>query len=113
LPHTVEWLDVSSIKPLDNLYEPKMIVDCKLPIGECPIWDELRSTLFWIGNHKPSKLFMLQINDGKLTTIDLPLQPGSFALCKSGVRLLIALESTFAYFYIEDFSLELLNSSYK
>jgi hypothetical protein len=56
---------------------------------------------------------MLQINDGKLTTVALPQQPGSFALCKSGVRLLLALESTFAYLYIEDFSLELLASSYK
>jgi len=56
---------------------------------------------------------MLQINDGKLTTVDLPLKPGCFALCKSGVRLLFALESTFAYFYLEDFTLELLSSSYK
>jgi sugar lactone lactonase YvrE len=113
LPHTVEWLDVSSITPSDKLYEPKLIVDCKLRIGECPLWDEQTQTLFWIGCNTPAKLFMLQTKDGKLTTVSLPREIGSIAFCKSGVRLLMALDSTFAFFYLDDFSIEELTSSYK
>ena len=115
LPHTVEFIDVSSIMPSDKLYEPKLIVDCKLSIGECPLWDEQKQTLFWIGCNKPAKLFILQFKDGKLITVPLPKEVGSIALCKSGTRLLLALDSTFAYLYLDDncFSLEELTSSYR
>ena len=56
---------------------------------------------------------MLQFKDGKLITVPLPCEVGSIALCKSGKRLLLALATTFAYFYLDDFSLEVLTSSYK
>ena len=60
---------------------------------------------------------MLQFKDGKLITVHLPFEVGSIALCKSGTRLLLALDTTFAYLYRDDFfgnfSLEVLASSYK
>lgn len=66
------------------------MVDVKSKLGECPIWDESRKLLLWIDIFG-LKLMILSIESGKLEIIELPEQPGSLALCKSGVRILLAL----------------------
>ena len=55
----------------------------------------------------------MNIEASSLKTVNLPEKAGSFALCHSGTRLLMALESTFAFYYFENSKLEFLKSDFK
>jgi hypothetical protein len=99
-------IDKNKIVPSKELFIPKLVVNCKNIVGECPIWDDLRNQLLWI-DIEGCKLYLLKM-DGSLITVRLPERPGSFALCSSNKRILLSLESGFAFYYFNDSKLERL-----
>lgn len=110
LEFTDEKLDID-LEPPKELFEAKMIVDVKSVNGECPLWDERRNAFIWLDNFG-GKLFILTINDCMLTSVTLPENAGSFALCESGDRLLMASVSYFAFYYFDSHSYKVLKSPY-
>lgn len=50
--------------------------------------------------------------DSPLVTIPLPEKCGSFALTESNTRLLLALESTFAWYFFDTKQIEFIESAY-
>lgn len=59
-------------------------------LGECPLWDDRRQTLFWIDS-KRCQIHSLVPATGERRQWTLAHEIGSLALCESG-RLLVALE---------------------
>ena len=105
-------LDPASLIPGDKLYEPKLIVDCKNRLGECTVWDDRTGCFMWC-DIDGLLIQILHLETGKLKTVTLPERVGAFAMCESGKRLLVAMETTFAYYYDETTTLEYVKSSYK
>lgn len=60
-------------------------------LGECPIWDERMSALWWVDIHGPA-LRRYDPQSGELKSFAMPEAPGSIALRRAG-GLLVALES--------------------
>ena len=93
-------LKPSELLPPDEFLTPKLVLPCKNITGECPIWDIYRNILWWV-DIEDRKLYSLSIH-GDVEIVLLPERCGSFALCKSNTRLLLSLESGFAFYYIDD-----------
>lgn len=74
-------------------------VQCQNILGECPIWDDQRQLIIWIDIE--GKLLLLKPTEGPLISVPLPEKCGSFALTESNTRLLLALESTLAWYYFD------------
>jgi len=68
--------------------------------------------LIWVDTNN-EELHMLNIETGLWKEVTVNQRIGSVALCESGNRLLLALETTFAYYYFEKSKIEYLSSSYK
>ena len=93
-------LKPSELLPPDEVYTPKLVLPCNNIEGECPIWDTYRNILWWL-DIEDRKLYSLNMQ-GDVEIVLLPERCGSFALCESNTRLLLALESGFAFYYIDN-----------
>ena len=93
-------LKSSELLPPDELFTPKLVLPCKNITGECPMWDIYRNMLWWV-DIEDRKLYSLSMH-GDVEIVLLPERCGSFALCESNTRLLLSLESGFAFYYIDD-----------
>lgn len=63
-------------------------------LGECPLWDEQRQSLFWIDGHR-QQVFQCEWPSRVQRSWPAPQHIGSIALCTNG-QLLLALEDGFA-----------------
>jgi len=97
-----------TVQPPQEQFVPKSVLLCKNIVGECPIWDDLRNQVIWI-DIEGKRLNFLTL-DGDFSITKLPERAGSFALCKSNKRLLLALETGLAFYYFDDSRLVRLNS---
>src|SRR5882672_3525479 len=82
-----------------------MQIDCAVKgrdqLGECPLWDELTGTLWWVDILAPS----LQRFDGSVKTYALPEAMGSFAFREKG-GFLAAMKTGMYFFEASDLSLK-------
>ena len=65
-------------------------------LGECPLWDERSSTLWWVDSRAPA-IKCVTPGNGTGTDHPLPEAIGSIAFCESG-RLLAATKSGIGFF---------------
>ena len=95
-----------------KLNEAQMLIECQGNPLECPIWDDRTSTLYWV-DIDGKKLYAFAWNQkDTLEIVNFPEKLAAIALCKSGTRLLCAMESTFAFYYLASNELELLPSQW-
>lgn len=75
---------------------PKLLIDTKDVVGECPTWLPEERALYWtdIGG---KKLHRLEVATNKLNSWDLPQQLGSFAFRENG-GVVCAFEEGFAFY---------------
>ena len=105
-------LKPTELIPPDGLFTPRLVLPCKNIVGECPIWDVHRNLLWWV-DIEDRKLYSLNLH-GDVEIVLLPERCGSFALCESNTRILLSLESGFAFYYLNDSRLvRLYSRSYK
>ena len=78
------------------LPEPLEILDVKMTLGECPLWDHRSSEMLWIDIEKAHFWRRKPKHDPQC--FDLPERPGSFALTERHGTYLGAFENGFALF---------------
>lgn len=82
----------------------RLLVDARAKLGECPLWCERTSALYWT-DIEGATLSRWHEADGTLRHWTLPERVGSFALCEDTTRLLLGLASGVALFDTENESL--------
>lgn len=105
-------MNPDSLKPEDDHHKAKLMVDCQNQLGECPLWDDRRGEFIWV-DINGQKIHLLHVASGLMRVVSVPEKVGSFALCESGSRLLLALTTTFAYYYFDTHEYQPLKSAYK
>ncbi|MDM0019510.1 SMP-30/gluconolactonase/LRE family protein [Variovorax saccharolyticus] len=77
--------------------KPRLLVDARARLGECPLWCERAGALYWT-DIESATLHCWQAADGRLRRWTLPERLGSFALCADDSQLLLGLASGIALF---------------
>ena len=89
--HTISRVTRTEHEPLRRIGTQRDI------LGECPLWDERASCLWWIDIREPA-LRRLDAQRNEVQSWTLPEPVGSMALTDDGERLLLALSSRIALF---------------
>jgi len=110
LEFTTQKFDPKELQPESELYKIKPMVQLRNMLGECATWDDRTGCFMWV-DIEGQKLHTLNIATGHLKIVSFPERLGSFAFTESGTRLLFAMETGFAFYYIESDELEVLTQT--
>jgi len=79
---------------------PKLLLDARAQLGECPVWCERMSSLYWV-DILSATLSRWKPADGSVQVWTLPEPVCSFALCQNMSQLLMGLASGLAIYDLE------------
>lgn len=79
---------------------PRCVIDCRHFLGEAPTWDACGDALWWCDIYGPT-LLRWHAATGMRRQWTLPAPIGSFALCATGGRAVLALETGFHMLNLE------------
>lgn len=71
-----------------------VVIDVKTTLGEGPLWDVEQQRLYWIDSFD-GRVFRATHDGCEVRSWDVPMKIGSMALCKDGVRAVVALARGF------------------